>query len=176
MLIGQKVCLGPVLQTDGAAFFGWLNSLELVHANGPYRPMDQARFDQWFGGISHDPARAVFAIRRQGDLRLMGYVQLINIQQAARTAELGILIGAPSDRGQGFGQEAVAMAVRFGWRDLNLQRISLFVVGENPAAVRVYVKAGFQVEGVLRRASYVDGAFRDITVMAILRPEAEAGC
>jgi len=175
MLIGEKVCLGPVLHTDGPMFFGWLNNLDLVHGNGPYRPMDQAQFDQWFGGIGRDPTRVVFSIRRQGDLRLMGYVQLINILAAPRTAELGILIGAQADRGQGFGREAVAMAVKFGWLDLNLQRISLFVIGENPGALQVYAKAGFEVEGTLRRASYVNGAFRDITVMAVLRPEDEAG-
>ncbi len=169
MLIGEKVCLGPVLQTDGPMFFGWLNDLDLVHRNGPYRPMDQAKFDLWFGGICHDASRVVFAIRRKADLRLLGYVQLINILPAPRTAELGVLIGATSDRGQGYGQEAVRMAVQFGWRDLNLQRISLLVIGENPNAARVYLKSGFEVEGLLRRASYVNGAFRDITVMGILR-------
>ena len=174
MLIGEKVCLGPVLQPDGPMFFGWMNSLDLVHDNGPYRPTDQASFDRWFGGIGQDPTRVVFAIRHRRDLRLMGYVQLINIMPAPRTAELGILIGAPSDRGQGYGQEAVRMAVQFGWRDLNLQRISLLVIGENPGAVRVYLKTGFEVEGVLRRASYVNGAFRDITIMGLLRLEADA--
>ena len=176
MLIGEKVCLGPVLQSDGPLFFNWLNNLDLAHGNGAYRPTDQARFDQWFGGISHDNSRVVFGVRLRGDLRLMGYVQLINIQSVARTAELGVLIGEPGDRGQGFGQEAVRMALGFGWRDLNLQRVSLFVIGENPAALRAYAKAGFQVEGTLRRASYVDGAFRDITVMGVLREDFTPAC
>jgi len=172
VLIGEKVCLGPVLQTDGPVFFGWMNSLDLVHLNGPYRPTDHASFDRWFGGIGQDATRVVFAIRRRSDLTLLGYVQLINILPAPRTAELGILIGAPGDRGQGYGQEAVRMTVQFGWRDLNLQRISLMVIGENPSAVQAYLKSGFEVEGVLRRASYVNGSFRDITVMGILRVEA----
>ena len=171
MLIGEKVCLGPVLQTDAPVFFGWLNNLALAHGNGPYRPTDQAKFDQWFGGISSDATRVVFSIRRQGDLRLMGYVQLINIQAVPRMAELGILIGDPADRGQGFGQEAVRLAVGFGWRDLNLQRITLLVIGQNPAAIHAYARAGFEPEGTLRRASYVNGAYRDIQIMAILRSE-----
>ena len=173
MLIGEKVCLGPVLQTDGPVFFNWLNSLDLVRSNGPYQPTDQGKFDQWFGGIAHDATRVVFAIRRREDLRLAGYVQLVNILPVPRTAELGVLIGDPADRGRGLGQEAVSLTVGFGWRDLNLQRIALFVIGENPGAAHVYAKVGFEHEGTLRRASYVDGAYRDITVMAILRSEAE---
>jgi RimJ/RimL family protein N-acetyltransferase len=171
MMLGEKICLRPVLQADAPILFNWLNTVDLAHSNGPYRPTDQTRFDKWFGGITHDVSRVVFAIRAHGDLRLMGYVQLINIQAASRSAELGIMIGDPADRGKGFGLEAVRMAVGFGWRDLNLQRISLAVFGENPCATHVYAKAWFEHEGVLRRACYVNGAFRDITLMAILRPE-----
>jgi RimJ/RimL family protein N-acetyltransferase len=171
MLIGEKVCLGPVLDGDAPILFNWANSLELVRSNGPYRPTDQARFNQWFAGIGADAARVVFAVRRQGDLRLLGYVQIVEIQTASRSADIGVLIGAPSDRGQGFGQEAMALALGYCWRDLNLQRISLSVVGDNPRAIHVYGKAGFEVEGVKRRAAYLDGRFHDVTLMAILRPE-----
>jgi RimJ/RimL family protein N-acetyltransferase len=171
MLIGKKVCLAPVLQADAPAFFSWFNSLDLAHSNGPYHPTAQNKFDQWFSGIGNDSSRVVFCIRQQVDLRLLGYVQITNIQQVSRTGELGILIGNQSDLGQGFGQESITMALAFCWRDLNLQRVSLFVIGQNPRAVHVYRKVGFEVEGTLRRASYVDGDFRDITVMGILRAE-----
>jgi RimJ/RimL family protein N-acetyltransferase len=171
MMLGEKICLGPLLQADAPLLFSWLNTVEIAHSNGPYRPTDQTRFDQWFGGISHDASRVVFAIRQHGDLRLMGYVQLTNILAAPRSADLGIMIGDPADRGKGFGLEAVRMAVGFGWRDLNLRRIALAVFGDNPSAIHVYAKAGFEHEGVLRRAGYINGAFRDITLMAILRPE-----
>lgn len=175
MLVGDAVCLAPVLLSDAPIFYGWLNKLDVAHANGPYRPMDQMRFDQWFGAISSDPARVVFAIRRRSELRLIGYVQIINIHATARSAELGILIGEAADRGQGLGRQALELAVGFCWRDLNLQRIGLMVVGDNPGAVRVYERTGFQVEGLLRRASYVNGAYRDVTVMGLLRPLEDLG-
>ncbi len=63
------------------------------------------------------------------------------------------------------------MALRFCWRELNLQRVSLSVLSNNPWARHVYAKAGFEIEGTLRRASFSDGQFHDVTVMAILRPE-----
>ena len=171
MLIGEKVCLGPVLNGDAPILFNWANSLDLVRCNGPYRPTDQTKFNQWFAGIGHDATRVVFAIRRQGDLRLLGFVQITDIQPAPRSADIGVLIGDPSDRGQGFGQESMILALGFCWRDLNLRRVSLSVVGDNPRAIHVYGKAGFQLEGVRRGAAYLDGRFHDVTLMAILRSD-----
>jgi len=97
------------------------------------------------------------------------YVQIVNIQAASRIAEIGVLVGNPLDQNQGYGQEAMRMAVDFSWRSLNLQRLSLWVIGDNPRAVHVYGKAGFQVEGVMLRAAYVDGRYQDVTVMGVLR-------
>ncbi len=175
MLIGETVCLGPVLAGDAPQLFNWCNTVALAHANGAYRPMDEGRFKAWLTDFANDPTRVLFALRDRADLRLMGYLQLTDIQPAARVAELGVLIGDPADQGRGFGQEAVALAVGFCWRDLNLQRLTLRVIGDNPRAIRAYAKAGFEVEGVMRRAAYVDGAHRDITIMGLLREDTADG-
>jgi RimJ/RimL family protein N-acetyltransferase len=173
MLIGKKICLGPMLGGDAPLLFNWFNTLALARRNGPYRPTDQAKFDQWFASLGAHPAQVVFAIRRQGDLRLIGYVQLVDIQPLVRSAELGILIGDAADQGQGFGGEAIALMLDYGWRDLDLQRIGLSVVGDNPRAVHVYRRAGFEVEGVRRRAAFGDGRHQDVTLMAVLRERAD---
>jgi [ribosomal protein S5]-alanine N-acetyltransferase len=175
MLIGKKVCLAPVLVGDGPALFNWSNSLDLVRTNGHYRPTDQLHFNQWLSNLSKDPARVVFTIRRQGNLQLLGWVQVFDIQPVTRSAEIGILVGDAAHRGQGFGQEAMGMALRYCWRDLNLQRVSLSVVGDNPGAIHVYGKAGFALEGIRRRAAYSDGRFHDVTLMGVLRSEDAGG-
>ena len=173
MLVGSKVCLTPFVQADAPFLFAWQNDAALARLNGLCRPLDQNKFNEWFNPIGKDPSRVVFALRRLGDPRLLGYVQIINIQTPSRSAELGLLIGEPTDRDQGLGQEAAGLALDFCWRELNLQRVSLAVVGDNPRAIKTYRKAGFEAEGVLRRAAFVDGAFRDITIMAVLRGDAE---
>lgn len=169
MLIGSSVCLGPLMRDDAPLLFNWQNTLPLAHANGAYRPMDQLKFDAWFNAGS-DPTRTVFAVRQVPGLRLLGFVQLTNILPHVGCAELGVMIGAEADRNKGHGQAAVRLAVDYAWRELNLQRIGLYVVGDNPRAVRAYAQAGFEIEGLMRRGAYVDGGYRDITVMSCLRP------
>ncbi len=173
MLIGEKVCLGPVLNGDAALLFAWFDNLDMAAANGPYRPQSETKFGQWLHGAAGDPTRVLFVIRKRSDLRLLGHVHISNIQTAMRSADIGLGIGQPADRGQGYGPEALRLAVGFCWRELNLQRVALTVLANNPWAEHVYEKAGFQVEGRLRRATYVDGQYYDVIVMALLRPEAD---
>lgn len=174
MLIGENVCLGPVLNGDAPLLFAWFDNPGMAGANGPYRPQSETMFGQWLQGAANDPTRVLFVIRKRADLRLLGHLHIGNIQTATRSAEIGLGIGQPADRGQGYGPEALRLAVGFCWRELNLQRVALTVLGNNPWAQHVYEKAGFEVEGRLRRATYVDGQFHDMIVMAMLRPDPDA--
>jgi len=136
MLIGEKVCLGPVLQPDGAMIFNWLNTVSLMHLNGNYVPVSQRSFDEWFGGIGKEPSRVVFSIRKHGNLEFLGYIQLTEIHPVFRSGVVGIIIGDPAIRGQRYGQEALTLCIGFCWKELNLQRLSLMIVGNNEPATR----------------------------------------
>jgi RimJ/RimL family protein N-acetyltransferase len=169
MLLGKRICLGPMLQADAPQIFNWRNTIGLAHMNGEYRPTDQMMFDGWLATIGSDPTKVLFTIRKQGNLALIGFIQLTGINPVSRVAELGILIGDEENRSQGYGAEAIEMMIHFAWRDLNLQRLFLRVVGDNSRAIHVYGKVGFEREGVQRRAAYVDGQFVDVTMMGLLR-------
>lgn len=173
MLIGKKVCLGPILQADAGFIFNWHNTTEIMHLDGLYRPISQTVFDHWFNSIGSDPSRVVFAIRRQTDLAFVGYIQVLNIHPVFRTAELGIMIGDTGNRRKGYGLEALQLCIDFCWSELNLQRLSLSIIGENESAKLTYAKAGFTHEGLLRRSVYMQGDFHDTTLMALLRQPAE---
>jgi len=90
-------------------------------------------------------------------------------------AELQIRIGDAADRGRGVGSEAVGLLLRFAFDDLNLQRVQLHVFADNAAAIRVYEKAGFVREGVLRQAAHIGGKYVDVVLMGILREDYARG-
>lgn len=159
--------------------FGWINDIETVRFNAPFRPVNEASHEAWFRSIGQDPSRILFAIRVDG--RLVGTVQLLHIHPIHRSAELTIRLGDPADRGKGYGPAALRQVIAFCWDDLNLNRIWLQVFHDNTAAIFAYRKAGFVEEGVQRRAAYVGGKWKDVIIMAILReghdrlPDAKAG-
>ena len=52
-------------------------------------------------------------------------------------------------------------------RELGLERIELEVFATNTAAIKLYEKAGFVVEGVKKNGRKLDGEYDDLVVMAL---------
>jgi RimJ/RimL family protein N-acetyltransferase len=170
MLKGSKVIIGPFLAGDVDALFRWLNDPEAARMDLAYRPTDWVAFKNWTEAISKDPSRVLFAVRRIGEAPIIGFVGLSAIHAVHRSADLGIRIGDESNRNQGLGKEAVRLVVDFGWRHLNLNRISLTTLADNPRAIKAFASVGFVQEGIARRAWFLDGAWHDLVNMAALRP------
>ena len=84
---------------------------------------------------------------------------------------LGIGIGDKTYWGQGYGREAVQLLVDYGFRHHNLHKVWLEVHGRNQRAIRAYRACGFVEEGRLRQHVWSDGAYDDLVIMGVLRPE-----
>ena len=83
-------------------------------------------------------------------------------------------MGEPEFWGKGYGSDAMNVILRFGFRQLNLNRVNLNVFEYNPRAIRSYEKVGFQIEGRERQWIAREGKRWDIIYMGILRREWEA--
>lgn len=171
MMTGEKVVLTELRRSDSEALFRWINDPEVVRFNAAYTPVHESGHLAWFDRVTTDRDRIVFGVRTPESERIIGVLQLVDIHPIHRSAELIIRIGEDADRGKGLGSEAVGLAIAFGFRHRNLQRIWLRVFADNPRAIRAYEKAGMVREGLLRRAYYIDGAWRDEVVMAALEEQ-----
>ncbi|MGB3885983.1 GNAT family N-acetyltransferase [Gordonia sp. (in: high G+C Gram-positive bacteria)] len=116
----------------------------------------------------HDDRDRRFIVDSAG--RRVGLVELVNIDLLHRHCEFQIII-APGEQGRGFAGTATRAALDFAFRSLNLHKVYLLVDNDNPSAIHVYGKAGFGVEGVLREEYFADGAYRDVTRMAIFQAD-----
>jgi RimJ/RimL family protein N-acetyltransferase len=63
------------------------------------------------------------------------------------------------------------LLLQHGFDTLNLNRVYLRVYANNVRATRCYEKAGFVLEGRMRKAHYQNGEYFDILLMSILRSE-----
>jgi RimJ/RimL family protein N-acetyltransferase len=173
-LRGEHVELTAIRDADRERLFEWINDREEVLLNAGYSPVHESDHLAWFDRIRSRPDVVIFAIRAIADGQLIGSCQLLNVDRRHSTADLQIRIGAPKERGKGYGTEAVRMLLAHAFRDLGLERVQLHVFATNKPAVRAYEKAGLRHEGVLRSAAYIDGERRDVVVMGILRNEVSA--
>jgi len=167
----EAIALGPILPIDLPALCMWDDDPEITRLNRPYLPQNLQRQSDFWLNAGGDRARVFFAIRRMGNADIIGHVQIMEIEPIHRSACLGILIGKKEQRGLGYGRQAMQLAIDYCWRHLNLRRLSLRVHSSNAAAIALYRQLGFEIEGVLRQAEFIDGDWTDITMMALLHPK-----
>jgi L-phenylalanine/L-methionine N-acetyltransferase len=82
-------------------------------------------------------------------------------------ATLGMAVKT-SARRQGVGSALLTAGINLAERWLAVRRIELEVYTDNEAAVALYKKFGFVVEGTLRQYAFRDGQFADVYLMAKL--------
>jgi RimJ/RimL family protein N-acetyltransferase len=121
---------------------------------------------EWWEGARKNPTTAAFAIETLAG-ELVGVCSLEGISPRNRSAEVGIWLGRPY-WDHGLGTDAVRTLCRFGFGEMNLQRIVLQVYDTNPRARHAYEKVGFKEEGRLRRGQFVGGGHVDVIVMGLL--------
>ena len=122
--------------------------------------------------VSGDDAK-YFAIETL-DGKLVGDCGLRKIDWKSRKAEFFITIGEKQLWGKGLGSDALRIVIRLAFHRMNLNRLWLTTLADNSRAVRCYEKCGFVREGLLRQESFVDGKYRDVFMMGLLREDNEA--
>lgn len=171
MLKSKQVILTPLIEEDLPVLYDWINQREQVLFNAPYKPVHFSQHRNWFESVTQRNDMVIFGIRLVENNRLVGTCQLHSIHPVHRSAELQIRLGLVEAHGHGYGTEAICLLLDFAFRDINLHRVFLHVFASNAAAIRIYEKAGFKREGLLRDAAYINSEYCDIIVMGILRKE-----
>ncbi len=129
-------------------------------------------YDEWWSDLAKHESGYPFAIYRNDDSTLIGFLVLTDIFWQARRCS--VIIGIdPAERGKGFGTDALRVALKYAFLEMNLIRVGLEVMVYNEAGLRAYTKVGFVSEGRLRAMVYRDGVYYDVQPMSILRPEWE---
>ena len=108
-----------------------------------------------------------FAIIRKLDNALLGAVSLGIVPEHKR-AELGYWMGKPY-WGQGYTTEAASRLLKFGFEELDLNRVFAFAFSTNPASSRVMQKIGMAYEGTLIQHILKWGQYHDLVAYGILK-------
>ena len=132
-----------------------------------YEPMDIEEFKPIFDKLLASEIKYVFTDENG---RLVGMFKLFPwTYRASHIAYLGGLAIHPAFAGKGFGrkmmQDIIELVNQQGYK-----RIELSVATENLKATELYKKVGFEVEGVMRKYTYLkqEGRFLDELLMSYI--------
>lgn len=132
----------------------------------PYTPED-AR--EWVRRAHEDPNQLNLAIVVEG--KAVGGIGLVFLQDVHRhTAEIGYWLGE-AYWGRGISTEAVKAVTEYIVSRFYVYRIQARVFEWNKASCRVLEKAGYHLEGRLRKHVTKDGKVADEYIFAFTRPD-----
>jgi RimJ/RimL family protein N-acetyltransferase len=169
-LAPPAVALRPWAHADAAAFLRladdreiWLNLRERF----PH-PLTLPTAELWIADhVEARPPLHAFAVLAAGELA--GGVALRRREEPhAICADLAFWVGRPF-WGRGIATAAVRAATTHAFDALGLERVQAFVYDWNAASSRVLERAGFALEGRLRRYVLKDGRSGDALLYARLR-------
>ncbi|MCA1024857.1 GNAT family N-acetyltransferase [Cytobacillus kochii] len=133
-----------------------------VEASSPYMLMEAGERTLTVEGaeaiINRDHITVIGA--EDGE-RLIGYTLVIKETVRRKKHCASIVVGVHKDyRGMGVGGQLLQAVLAWANQEA-IMRIELTVVSENEAALALYKKIGFEVEGVKRRSLLMDGEYYD---------------
>lgn len=118
--------------------------------------------------ISADQTKT-FAFAITVDDRVVGSIGIFRCDNIhSRTAEMGYYLGEPY-WGKGLGTSAVKQACSYVFQHTDIIRIFAEPFADNAASCRVLEKAGFQLEGILRKNAVKNGRVLDMKMYSLLK-------
>jgi RimJ/RimL family protein N-acetyltransferase len=174
MIYSTRLRLRAAEKSDIPRFVSWLNDPEVRQFLLMAYPLSQAFEEKWFEAmVARGMEEQVLVIERKtaDGYEPIGNTSFMQIDWVSRNAEIGIFLGEKSIWNQGYGREAMRLMLRHGFNTMNLHRIYLRVYEHNLRGIKAYEHAGFVHEGRLRQDVFRDGAYRDVLIMSVLRPE-----
>lgn len=159
--------LCQIEQEDLPQLRDWRNSPEIRLYTREYRLLNMENQQDWFEWVSKDRSTEMFGI--MADKWLVGVCGLTNINWVNRTAEISIYVGNPSYQGVGIGFEVLELLKQKAFEEFNLNKLWAEVYSSNTASLELFKKAGYKVEGILKKHVFKQGDYIDSHLFGLWR-------
>jgi RimJ/RimL family protein N-acetyltransferase len=100
----------------------------------------------------------------------VGFINTFDCEHRSGTFKYALIIKRPY-WGQGYAREAIKIVLRYYFRELRDQKVTVMIYSFNERSIRLHDKLGFKLEGRLRRMVYTNGHFYDELFYGMLAEE-----
>lgn len=175
LFTGDSIALRPLREGDLDRLAAWWNEPGVAVFQGdrillPSQSSVKAMFESWSKNDSSSGAGYAIT-NHDGDL--VGHVALWGVTPPVMIANVAIIIGT-EHQGNGYGRDALVVALRYAFQELGVRKVELQVWEFNTRARGLYSSLGFVEEGIRRDAAYHRSRYYDVVLMGMLRDEYEA--
>jgi len=178
----MTIVLRPFTRDDIPRLVAWVNAggaegfMQWAGTSFEY-PLTEAQVERHLAEAEGpQAARRVFAAADTASGDVVGHVEFSHIDYANASAQISrLLVGDPAARGKGLGAEIVTRLLEYGFDEMHLHRVTIYVLDFVVAAIRTYEGLGFRTEGHLVEARRYGDSYWNVYYMALLKEEWEAG-
>jgi len=173
LLQGSRIRLVALTPDDLPTIARWYEDAEFMRLYDarPAAPKSEAELARWLEEVQKAKNIFAFAIRPIDSDGLIGTLELDDVLWSHGVCGVGIAIGDRANWSQGYGYEAMQLALAFAFDELNLHRVQATVFGYNDRSIALFEKLGFQREGVYREFLQRDGKRYDMMLYGLLDRE-----
>lgn len=168
----ERLRLRPFTLDDEAEVFALVSHPEVarfVRFEAHRTPAETRAFLQSAQQHYHRSDPFSWAIVRREDERVIGSCGFVSQAGERQSAEIGYWLGKPY-WGKGYAAEAARALVRFGFEQMNLERVEAKCFVENRAGQRVIEKLGMRFEGT-DRSEMIKGEYPELRLYAVARQD-----
>jgi RimJ/RimL family protein N-acetyltransferase len=173
ILTGERVYLRPIEVEDAAPLARLIAAETETFMERGRLPGSPLRQEHWFAeqGKHQPPEYIVLAVCLLADDRIIGTMELIEIDWLNRTAETGAWIYDVAYRGQGYGPEAKHLLLEYAFDQLHLHALRSWVFELNTRSAAAVQRQGYQPAGRVTWDDFKNGAWHDALLFDVLRDE-----
>lgn len=161
-IIGKKTFLRAIEPEDLDILREIINDPEIEKTvSGWSFPISKIEQIRWYENIIGDKQSSRFIIETKETQEPIGMIYLSEIDWKNRDADTGIKLKRNAPKRQGYATDAVFALCEYAFNELQLNRISLKILENNNASIRLYEKCGAVCEGTKIKAIYKQGKYHN---------------
>lgn len=163
IIYGEKIKLRAIESEDNAILLEMMNDPDIEMMVGGYSwPSSMAEQMKWFSKLENNSSILRCIIANKENDEAIGTLILNEIDMKNGTGHIHIKIANGSERGKGYGTDAINTIVSYAFSELRLNCIFANILAYNEASVHLFEKCGFSRDGILRSRVFKQGKYVDL--------------
>jgi len=171
-IIGLSIKEFTKIELNNPDYYSWLRNYDNIKYIGRYEYFLNTSFSEietYVLNLLDSKNDCFFAVYFEN--KFIGTLKLGHISLVNSVADAGFLIGDTEYKGKGFGTEILRMGCRFAFEYLGLRKLEGGCFSSNIPANKMFLKAGFKLEGVLRQKLKIGSKFDDHNLYGLFPDE-----
>ena len=170
-LKGDNIYIRALEPNDLEFVYAIENDQSIWEVSNTHTPYSRFLVKQYLENAHQDIYEAKqlrLAICQDQDFPALGLIDLFDFDPKNNRAGVGIVIQNNENRKQNIGSEALALLIEYAFFNLNLHQLYANIGAENEASKALFTKFGFEMIGVKKDWTFVNGKYKDEAIFQLI--------